>query len=154
MDRIGLTFDEHVDVKLRPPAGADRAMSRMPVTGEFLGPEVVGHDDDDVERPIVGRSSRRQQAAKAEDGTKTEAHRGGHEDLPGKANQWRLRRLHSRSQAGAARIDIRRRSWGSGVDIRGSIRYCWRVARRWFAADDLEALDAEELPEEEVTEWV
>ncbi len=26
--RIGLTFDEYVDVKLRPPAGADRAIQR------------------------------------------------------------------------------------------------------------------------------
>jgi hypothetical protein len=28
MDRIGLTFDEYVDVALRPPAGADRAIQR------------------------------------------------------------------------------------------------------------------------------
>lgn len=28
MDRVGLTFDEYVDVKLRPPAGADQAIQR------------------------------------------------------------------------------------------------------------------------------
>ncbi len=52
MDRIGLSFDEYVDVKLKPPAGADRAFHQAAkIEGDEMFPMTTAWAWSSTSRP-------------------------------------------------------------------------------------------------------